>query len=106
MAKLRSMAPRLGTMPPKVRAAPKTAESFYNSPEWNAIRRQLERERGRRCEERGCETPRYRVILDHIRERKDGGADLDPRNLRWLCFNHHQQKTATARAARARGSVG
>lgn len=42
-----------------------------------------------------------RLILDHVRERKDGGADLDPANTQWLTHSEHQAKTARARAARA-----
>ncbi|WP_423804552.1 HNH endonuclease [Novosphingobium lindaniclasticum] len=45
-------------------------------------------------------------MLDHKQERKDGGADLDPANLEWLCQPHHNRKTAEARARRARGGRG
>jgi 5-methylcytosine-specific restriction endonuclease McrA len=45
------------------------------------------------------------VIADHIVERKDGGADLDPNNIELLCHAHHQKKTALARARRARGQT-
>jgi hypothetical protein len=47
-----------------------------------------------------------RLILDHVRERKDGGADLDPANTEWLTFSEHQAKTAKAKARRARGQGG
>jgi hypothetical protein len=50
--------------------------------------------------------PGERVILDHISERKDGGADLDPLNTEWLTNSEHQAKTARARARRARGGGG
>ena len=32
-------------------------------------------------------------IVDHIRSRAEGGADLDPTNLQSLCSEHHRQKT-------------
>jgi hypothetical protein len=103
MGKLKALGPRLGGMPAKVKAAPKVAEGFYSSPEWRGLMADIRRERGNRCERAGCPTPTHRVIGDHIVERKDGGADLDPRNVELLCFTHHQQKTAAARAARAQG---
>ena len=103
MGKLKALGSRLGGMPAKVKAAPKVAEGFYSSPEWRGLVADLKSERGNRCQRAGCPTPTHRVIADHIVERKDGGADLDPRNVELLCFTHHQQKTAAARAARAQG---
>jgi len=32
-------------------------------------------------------------IVDHIRSRAEGGAELDPTNLQSLCKDHHQAKT-------------
>lgn len=97
------MPARLGGMEPKVRFAPKVAEGFYQSPEWKALVRQIKRERGNWCERCGSS---HRVIADHIVERKDGGADLDPTNVELLCARHHNEKTAHARARRARGEAG
>ena len=37
------------------------------------------------------------MFADHIVERKDGGADLDPRNGQCLCGRHHTMKTAQTR---------
>lgn len=105
MGKLKALGSRLGGMPAKVKAAPKVAEGFYSSPEWRGLVADIKRARGNRCERAGCPTPTHRIIADHIVERKDGGADLDASNVELLCFTHHQQKTAAARAARAQGRV-
>jgi hypothetical protein len=105
MGKLRSLPPRLGVAPPKLKPAPKTADPFYLSREWRAL---VARRKGDpdyvaallRCR------PGERVILDHKRERKDGGAELDPANTAWLTFTEHQRKTAAARRRRASGGGG
>lgn len=82
----------------------KVAESFYLSPAWVALRRDLIRVRGYRCQ--GCGKSRapngkpIRLIGDHVVERKDGGADLDPGNVRLVCLPCHNAKTATARGVR------
>lgn len=105
MGKLKSIGSRLGALPAKVKAAPKVAEGFYQSGAWRELVKDIKRVRGNRCERVGCTTPTNRVIADHIVERKDGGADLDAGNIELLCAGHHAQKTAKARAARARGET-
>lgn len=99
MGRLTSAPSRLGAAPVKLKAAPKVAESFYNSPEWRALKARKRRE-GYWCVQCGGTD---RLILDHIIERKDGGDDLDPGNVEWLCQAHHNAKTARAKARRARG---
>lgn len=102
MGRLKALPSRLGAQEPKLRALPKQAEAFYQSPEWRALVQQRKGDpdyvaallRGK---------PGERMILDHKVERKDGGADLDPANTEWLTFTEHQAKTAQARAARAAG---
>jgi 5-methylcytosine-specific restriction protein A len=42
----------------------------------------------------------YRMIADHIVERKDGGAALDPNNGQCLCVAHNTLKGNQARRAR------
>lgn len=101
MGKLYAMPSRFGRLPRKVPAPPKVADRFYTSPEWQALKR-TKRAEGAWCVVCGSTK---RLILDHIIERKDGGADLDPSNVEWLCHLHHQQKTARAREARARGDA-
>src|SRR3546814_12938506 len=98
MGKLKTLAPLVAGLAPRVKAAPKVAEQFYSSREWRSLVASIKRERGDRCERPGCTTPTQRVIADHIVERKDGGADLDAGNIELLCFTHHQRKTAEARA--------
>ncbi|HWT12287.1 MAG TPA: HNH endonuclease signature motif containing protein [Allosphingosinicella sp.] len=101
MAKLRSLPPRLGAAAPKLRAAPKRAEPFYQSREWRALVAQIKRERGNWCERCGSGG---RIVGDHRRELKDGGAPLDPANVELLCLKRcHPRKTAEARRLRALG---
>lgn len=105
MGRLKALPARIGAMPARVQAAPKVAEGFYTSAEWRALvaMRKLDpdypaaKARGRAGE---------RMILDHVRERRDGGAALDPANTQWLTFSEHQAKTAAAKARRARGQAG
>jgi len=100
MGRLKALPPRIGTLPPRVAAMPKVADPFYQSREWSEARR---RQPDKWCVVCGS---RSRLVLDHKVERKDGGADLDPANLQWLCHAHHQAKTSAERAKRARGDGG
>lgn len=84
---------------------PKVADPFYLSSEWRKLVARLINIRGRRCEVRGpkCSddgSGTVRLIGDHIHERKDGGAELDPANIRLTCTACHNAKTAKARAER------
>ncbi|MBW8911012.1 MAG: HNH endonuclease [Sphingomonas sp.] len=81
MGKLTGMPSRLGGLAPKVSAMPKVAESFYQSTEWRRLVASIKRQRGNWCERCGSTN---RVIADHIHERRDGGADLDPSNIELL----------------------
>jgi len=82
----------------------KTPNEFYRSPEWRALVSRLLEERGRRCECCGrVEGPLgqpLRIFGDHIRELRDGGAPLDPLNIRLLCGSCHGKKTELARRIR------
>lgn len=86
-------------------AAPvKTTDPFYLSAEWRQLVGLVKRQRGYVCEESTCRrdcraTPRA-LIGDHIVERADGGADLDPLNIRLLCTACHNRKTARANGMR------
>jgi cytochrome c553 len=104
MVKLRMLPPLVRSLAPHFKPAPKRAEPFYVSPEWRAFRAEIEKQRGRRCEDPECKAPhapgpRY---LDHVKERKDGGADFDPGNVLFRCATCHGRKTEEARQARAR----
>ncbi len=103
MGRLRQIPSRLKPVPPKVKPLPKVADSFYLSPEWRCLIRDIKAERGAFCVTCGSGK---RIIGDHIVELKDGGARLDPRNVQLLCHVCHQRKTARERAKRAVGQTG
>ena len=91
-----------------VRVEPKQVDPFYRSPKYLQWRETVIARAGRRCEARKEDggrctkaEPRHRMFANHIRERRDGGADLDPSNGECLCGHHHSLVTAKARAARA-----
>ncbi len=102
---------RLGTLKPLVATAdsrtckppPKQADAELQTAEHRAWRLAVLNRAGWRCEEcgkqggRGSKTVLY---ADHIVERRDGGAPLDPANGRCLCASCHVKKTATARGRR------
>lgn len=100
MGRLTSLPSRVAALPSRVRALPKVAEAFYLSPEWRKLVAAIKAERGSWCAKCGAGG---RIIGDHIEERKDGGADLDPANVELLCMKCHARKTAAARAKRAVG---
>ncbi len=79
---------------------PKVAEQFYQSREWLQLIKMIKQARGNFCARCGSS---YRVIGDHIVERKDGGADLDECNIELLCIRCHNTKTSLARKKRALG---
>lgn len=91
------------TMARRSLAAPaKKADAFLQSPAWKAARAEhLAREPYcRRCGRGGAGV---RMFVDHIVERKDGGALVDAANLQTLCGACHTRKTREARKARAGG---
>jgi len=107
VAKLRVKPPRLKTLDSRVVRPPsKTTDAFYLSPEWRALLAKLIVQRGRACEECGRSSgDRGRPVLifgDHVRELRDGGAPLDPLNVRLLCAGCHNVKTLAERAKRMR----
>lgn len=96
---LRSLAPKIATLDTRsAQPAPHKADPFYLSPAWRALMARLIEERGRQCQE--CGRTRCRIFGDHVRELKDGGAPLDPDNVRLLCGSCHTRKTVDARARR------
>jgi 5-methylcytosine-specific restriction protein A len=96
---LRMLRPTLATLDTRAaRPAPKTADPFYQSQAWRELVDKIKAARGARCEQ--CRRDRCRIFGDHIVERKDGGAELDPDNVRLLCGSCHTAKTVAARAAR------
>ncbi|OAI30574.1 hypothetical protein A1351_22685 [Methylosinus sp. R-45379] len=119
--KLKTLAPKVRPMRAKIEVKKRT-DDFYRSPGWNAFKKQIRAERGRVCERcgktyEGDGSP-VDLILDHIIERRDGGADLDPHNVQQLCVatggngrphadgkrgGCHNRKTAEAKQIRAHG---
>jgi len=99
--KLRTLGHRVGTADTRtVRPAPKVVNPFYQSPEWTHLRSTLIRTRGARCQD--CGRTDGRLFADHVVELQDGGAALDPANIRLLCGACHTAKTARVRADRQR----
>lgn len=98
--------PRLTTLRPAVRALDqrtakeplKRAEPFYLSPEWRGLVADIRAQRPACCQD--CERRNTRLFADHVVELKDGGAALDPRNVKLLCGSCHGRKTALARTER------
>jgi len=105
--KVTMMRPRVAEMRPRVfvpTRSDKQTKPFYLSPEWRALIADIKRERGEHCEE--CGVTGVRIFGDHVVELEDGGAPLDPRNVRLLCGEHHAIKTARERARRLQGTLG
>jgi 5-methylcytosine-specific restriction enzyme A len=86
-------------LPPRIAPIPKEADAFYTSPEWRTLVDRIKRERGWKCQQCGAHPP-VRILGDHIIELKDGGAALDPRNVRLLCLPCHNTKTAAVKRGR------
>jgi 5-methylcytosine-specific restriction protein A len=101
MGRLTSLGPRLTPLDTRrVKPPPKTVEPFYTLPEYRVWRAEVIRRAQGRCQWPGCGRAERRMYADHIIERKDGGADLDPANGQCLCHKHHGLKTAAARNRR------
>src|SRR5690242_16539614 len=98
----------------KVSQPPKKAEPFYLSPEWRAlveseIKRRFGSKDNARCQDPECQhrwRRGIRLFGDHIVERKDGGAELDPANVIFRCGSCHTRKTAAERGKRLRQGEG
>src|SRR5215208_809852 len=97
MTKLKMFKPRLGTFDTRTLRPPsKVRNDFYHSPEWRALMREVFSERGRRCEDPHCKTPRgpwTQLYGDHVEEIWDGGAKLDKANVMIRCAPCHGRKT-------------
>src|SRR5947199_3690134 len=89
---------------PEATRSTKRAQSFYVSAEWKAFRNQLIKERGWRCEDPKCETPRgpWKQIYGHHKiELKDGGAPFDRANVMLDCGVCHGRVTQENKLKRA-----
>jgi 5-methylcytosine-specific restriction protein A len=87
---------------------PKEADAELLTPEHRAWREQVLHRAGYRCEWVHSDGHRctkskatgHRLVADHIKERADGGARLDPGNGQCLCVQHNTLKGIRAREAR------
>lgn len=104
--RLKTFGPRLRTIDTrKVKPPEKAVEPFYSSREWQEVRALVLKRDNWTCVRPGCgrHGGRFggeRMFVDHIVERKDGGADLDPANLEVLCSSCHVAKTHAERVER------
>ncbi len=103
MAKPRVAVVDLRTAKPE----PKRVDPFYQSREWLKVRALVLKRDNYTCQTCGIavrrhpeETDKPRALVDHIVERRDGGADLDPANLATICDPCHTRKTNQKRAER------
>ena len=94
---------RIAARPARFAAAPKRVEPFYKSKEWLALVALRKRDADYFAALGRAKAKGERVILDHVTERKDGGADLEAANTQWLTHSEHQAKTARAKRARLAG---
>jgi 5-methylcytosine-specific restriction endonuclease McrA len=102
MTRLARAPQRLRSPGVRLAAPAKTVDPFYESTAWRAFARSIKQQRGWTCEECGKDMSRdpRNLHADHVTERKDGGADFDPLNIRLLCTSHHTAKTTRTRATR------
>lgn len=80
----------------RIRDAKRNADSYYQSPEWRALKRKAERAWGRQCFLCGSTN---RITWHHLRPRAEGGPDIVD-NLRPLCGRCHTTYEADAKAGR------
>lgn len=85
-------------LPPRA----KRADPHYGTPEHRTWSAEVIRRAGARCQWPGCTkaAPDHRMVADHIREVRDGGALLDLTNGQCLCVQHNTLKGIAARRAR------
>ena len=104
MARIKRITSGIARIDTRVGQPARRPDPFYFSPEWRALIAALKEERGDKCEDcgRGPEGngEQTRIYGDHVEELKDGGASLDPANVRLRCGTCHGQKTIGARRQR------
>ena len=81
---LKVLKPRLKAVDTRTaRPEPKAYQPVYCSKAWRRLVAQLKLERGEYCQ--ACGKHATYLEADHVVELKDGGAPLDPANVRLLC---------------------
>lgn len=104
MPRLTCLRPRVAVLDTRSAKLPaKTADAELLTAEHRAWRVAVIARAGGRCEWPGCDRAEQRMFADHIVERQDGGAPLDPANGQCLCGKHHSIKTVRERAKRMKG---
>ena len=99
--RLRTLSLGLRMLDVSVAKVQRSNDDFYQSTQWRAFTRQIVAERGRVCEDcqRSVPVPE-RIHSDHVDEIHDGGARLDPMNIRLRCTPCHTRKTIATRTVR------
>lgn len=106
MAKITMITSGIRTMDSRTAKVPaKRADDELQTAAYREWSHGVKQRAGWRCEwvegGRRCQVKRpNRLFADHIVERRDGGALLDPDNGMCLCGSHHTRKTVAARAER------
>ena len=75
--------------------AGRKGRKVYGSRDWQLLRLIVRRRDGWRC--KACSRLGGRLEVDHIVPVSQGGAELDPLNLRTLCRECHLKKSAKER---------
>lgn len=89
-----------------VKPAAKVAAPIYHTPEYRAWQAAVIRRSGGLCQDplHDAGRPRRtRLVADHIRELRDGGAPFDIANGMARCWPCHTRKTLAERARRMQG---
>ena len=104
MARLATLRPGLAVTDHRTCAPPaKRADPELQTAAHEAWRKEVLNRAGWKCQscgKRGGRGHSVRLFADHIVERQDGGAALDPKNGQCLCGSCHTKKTGQERARR------
>lgn len=106
MARVQFLKPRLKAAEFRTVIPPKKVKDAEISTEAHRRwRSEVMRRAGFKCEKCSASGSTNRLFADHVIERRDGGALLDPANGMALCGACHSRKTAAARAQRIHAEV-
>lgn len=109
MGRLKALPPRVASVGSRIAVPAKVPDPFYESTAWRALVHAIKVQRGYVCEvpdcRKDCSGNHRGLIGDHIVERSDGGADLDPSNIMLMCTACHNRKTARERGRRGQRAV-
>jgi len=106
MPRLRTLAPLIRSVPPRLELPAKQKDPIYNTPEFQAWRAEVIARADGRCEAitngHRCSNaqPERRMYADHIVELRDFGKPFDVNNGQCLCASHHTIKTMAMRNRR------